>query len=312
MRIRALAVVALALVSCGGIGGRLRSDAGVELSYGPCRSANECPADESCFVEFPNGLCARACVDDSTCAGDSCQASAFGHACLHRCVTDADCRLDLRCALRNGAKVCSAPAGDAGVEPDAGSTTDAGSMRDAGSTPDAGVGRDAGSNSVDAGVTCNPASPQPDVCGYGGVCRSNGACGLIDDGTCSNVTAAIGRGYHQVWSASSSGPVIYNVFQGLPDQSDCSGSSAAFTVTVYAYSTTAFPASKSDLQGFFYFNDTGDRADIPLLLLKPSNYTPIGKTMSARFTLCADTGSKSLAAAFAFTNGNASCAALTR
>lgn len=314
MRIRALAVVALALVSCGGIGGRLRSDAGVELSYGPCRSANECPADESCFVEFPNGLCTRSCVDDSSCGGDSCQGSALGHTCLHRCVTDADCRFDLRCSVRNGSKVCSAPVADAGVLADAGLSSDAGaSVGDAGQYAyDAGSKSDAGSTPFDAGVICNPTLPQPDTCGYGGLCDPAMECGLIQDGQCANVTAAISKSNHQPWSTSSSGPVIYNVVQDSPDLSDCAGSSAAFTVTVYAYSTTAFPASKSDLQGFFVLGETGARADIPLLLLRPSNYTPTGKTMSARFTLCGDTGSTSMPAAFAFTNGNAYCAALTR
>ncbi len=197
MRIRALAVVAMALVSCGSTGGGGHSDAGVGLSYGPCRSASECLTGESCFVEFQNGLCSRSCVDDTGCGSDSCQASALGHTCLHRCVTDADCRLDLRCISRAGTRVCASPGGDAGTEHDAGSISDAGSPHDAGSVTDAGSNRDAGSAPFDAGVMCNPSLPQPDTCGYGGFCYPAMECGLIEDGTCANVTAAIGKGNHQ-------------------------------------------------------------------------------------------------------------------
>jgi hypothetical protein len=69
---------------------------------------------------------------------------------------------------------------------------------------------------------------------------------------------------------------------------------------------------KSALPGFFYYTSTGTAVDIPLNLLKQSNYTLYGNTvMGAKFTLCS-ANTSSLGIGVGFTNGNGFCTTLTR
>jgi len=176
---------------------------------------------------------------------------------------------------------------------------------------------DAGRTS-DAGTVCNSANPEPDICGYGNVCNASNGCDAIIEGTCSNVAAAVAKNNHTLWTrTTSTGPVIYKVVPAAAVQTDCAnltdgGVPSAFTLTVYAYSNSDFPANESNVQGFWYFPTNGNKVDVPGELLKPSNYTASGKNMSAKFTLCSTPGATTTQAAFAFTNGNAYCANLTK
>jgi hypothetical protein len=166
---------------------------------------------------------------------------------------------------------------------------------------------------VDAGVTCNATNPQPDTCGYGSACTQAMSCEAITNGTCSNVTSGQGRTNHMGWTTASTGPVIFNIVDEADVASDCMADNA-FTMTVYAYTApgSTFPAMKSALPGFFYYTNSGTAVDIPLNLLKQSNYTLYGNTvMGAKFTLCS-ANTSSLGIGVGFTNGNGYCTTLTR
>jgi hypothetical protein len=169
---------------------------------------------------------------------------------------------------------------------------------------------------LDAGVACSTSNPQPDTCGYGGTCYTDMRCGAVEnDVACVNIAQAITKGNYSAWNATSTGPIIYVHVDEVDVADDCTGATTPFTVSLYAYAGTAlFPTTKSGLPGFWYFDAGGNRTDIAAALLKPSNYTVSTdrKTMNAKFTLCAATGTTALAAGFAFTGGNAYCASLTR
>jgi hypothetical protein len=100
----------LFLSSCGtggGSGGGTGGGSGLSISYKPCASTNECLSGETCFLNFNNGLCTRACVGDSDCGGDYCDDLGPKNACVKRCTIDSNCRSDFSCVARSAtAKVC--------------------------------------------------------------------------------------------------------------------------------------------------------------------------------------------------------------
>lgn len=174
-------------------------------------------------------------------------------------------------------------------------------------------GTDAG---VDAGVTCNSSNAEPDVCGYGNVCTNINKCEPAAAATCANVST------HPAWTVNSTGPVIFSVTDEADVAADCAADAGVnpFTLTLAAYAgrkedggVNPFPTQKSDLPGFFYYTTTGTKVDIPLNLLKQSNYSLFSNNsvMTAKFTLCS-TSTTSVVAGFGFTNGNPFCATLTR
>jgi hypothetical protein len=166
----------------------------------------------------------------------------------------------------------------------------------------------------DAGVVaCTSSANQPDTCGYGKVCNSANTCDPVTEGTCENITKASAAD-HAPWTASSTGPVIFNVVDEATDVAADCASDNAFTATVWAYQgTTALPATKSALPGFYYYKSTGAKIDVVSSYLKESNYTQYagGAMMSAKFTLCSSNTS-ALDVAFGFANGNGYCVTLHR
>lgn len=226
------------------------------------------------------------CTTDALCnsstTGQICSTATLR--CANKCTSNSDCPSNFTCDTTSGQ--CNGGNSDAGTD----------------------GGMDAG---TDAGVTCDSMAAQPDTCGYGNVCTLSNTCEAItDDTSCSNI-ANSGR---PAWTSASTGPVIFNVVDEADDQTKCTGTDNAFTVTVYAYAAAGqtFPAMKSNLPGFFYYTSSGNAVDIPTNLLQQANYTLYGTTvMGAKFTLCS-TATSSIVAGFGFTNGNGVCKTLTR
>ena len=255
-----------------------------------CTSGSDCPASEKTCAKIGNSTATFCtCATDALCGmavpNNICNEAT--KQCTAKCTSNAGCPTGFTCSA-------------------AGNCTN-GSSSDAG----ADAGTDAGMN-TDAGVTCNNAN-QPDVCGYGNICDGNNACAALgDDRTCGNITAST----RPAWTSASTGPVIYRVDDVMPDNAAACTTGNAFTVTIYAYAAagSTFPAQKSNLPGFFYYNSAGVQTDIPTMLLLQSNYQLFANNtvMGATFTLCSTTATTSLIAGFGFTNGNSVCTTLTR
>lgn len=285
-----------------------------------CAGDAECGTGKMCHPTLKQ--CINSCTGSTDCPSSAKTCATYagaaytagGAAAFCQCSTDALCGTGQICQT-TATKTCTAKC-TASSECGSGATcnTTTGVCSGSGTVADAGTG------AVDAG--CNTNNVQPDNCRYGNACYQGNTCGAIVEGTCANVAQAVSKNNHTAWTASSTGPVIFNVVPETGVQSDCATGtdggiiSTPFTVSVYAYAgTTAFPANKSDLPGFFYLNSSGDKTDIPANLLKQSNYTVLdaaNKSIKAKFTLCGSFSATTIPAAFSFTNGNAACATLTK
>lgn len=265
-----------------------------------CTGSSDCPAAEKTCAKF-DGTAATAsspgfcqCSTDALCnnsvAGNIC--SAATKQCKAKCVGLGGCPANYSCNETSGQCV--------------------------GGGTDAGTGTDGG---TDAGVTtCNPNNSQPDICGHGSVCTSINTCEASVDGTCGNIAnaknpAAPTMARPAFNAATSTGAVIFNIVdEATNDDAFCTAPAIAFTMTIYAYAATGttFPATKSGLSGFYYFNSAGTPSDATVSV-RGSDYTQIdnGKMMSAKLTLCSTTATTSLTAGFGFSNGNGYCATIT-
>ena len=268
-----------------------------------CTGSGDCPSSAKTCATFSGNADAGGdlfcqCSTDNLCNGGSsgtliCQ-DTTSKICTAKCAANTDCG--------SGGATCDTATGK--CKP-AGTGTDAG--------VDAGV--DAGM-SLDAGVACNKANQQPDVCRYGEACFDSNTCeDITDDTSCTNITGSNRAAFNP---ATSTGPVIFKVVSEAPNNSQCVAGQTAFTVTVYAYAApgSTFPDNKSNLPGFFYYAPGGSPVtDIALNLLPPSGYTKSAdkKVMTAKFSVCpTGTGLTSWTAGFGFTGGNGYCASLTR
>ncbi|MFT3709093.1 MAG: hypothetical protein QM817_15720 [Archangium sp.] len=265
-----------------------------------CTSGSDCPASEKTCAKVNNSTstfctCATDALCNSAVPGNVCNLATLQ--CGGKCTSSANCPSGSTCNTTSG--VCSAVGGG----------TDGGS--------DAGTGMDAG---TDAGVTCNPNNNQPDTCGHGSVCTTAMTCEVKNDDTCGNIANAKDpamptQARTAFNPATSTGAVIFNIVdEATNDDAFCGTGPTAFTVTVYAYapSGTMFPAQKSGLPGFYYYDSSGAPLDaVPSV--RPSGYTQIsgGAMMSAKVTLCSNTATTSLTAGFAFSNGNGYCVNIT-
>jgi hypothetical protein len=257
-----------------------------------CTGASDCPAAEKTCARFDGTAATAATPGFCQCSTDAlCGMSTMGNVCstatkqcTAKCTSSASCPTGFTCNATSGQCI--------------------------GTTMNTDAGTDGGMMNTDAGVACNSANGQPDTCGYGNVCPTNNVCEAAPVGTCGNVST------HPAWAAGTgTGPVIYNVVDEATDvAADCTQDNP-FTVTVFAYMPAGqtFPAMKSNLPGFYYYPTSGNRVDVPLNLLRQSNYTLYqnGQVMSAKFTLCSS-ATQSIVGGFGFTNGNAVCSTLTR
>lgn len=308
------ALLSPVVVGCGSLPSF--TDSGI-VTGNSCTSDTNCQTGTICHPVLKQ--CIEACTSSAGCATGLCKrfdgtggSTYAGGFC--------QCNADSQCAVDGGtAQVCSTATLRCEAKCTATSCPTGFSCETA--TGQCKVPMDAGTHdagTTDAGVSCTTTNAQPDVCGYGNICHTADAkCDAArNDSQCTNIAEAITKGNFSAFSPlSSTGPVIYNVVDEATDlAADCVAPSTPFTVTVFAYAgTSIFPANKSALSGFWYFDATGARTDIALNLLRTTNYTASGdgKTMSAKFTLCGTAGATMLAAGFGFTGGNGYCATLT-
>jgi|LakWasMet46_HOW7_FD_contig_111_53844_length_2376_multi_6_in_0_out_0_2 hypothetical protein len=265
-----------------------------------CTGSSDCPAAEKTCAKFDGTAATTASPGFCQCSTDAlCANSIPGNVCMTATkICSAKCTATSGCP---SGSTCNTTTGQC-----SGATTDAG-------TTDAGM-------TTDAGVTCNPNNTQPDICGQGSVCTSANTCETVVDGTCSNIASAKNPAAPTMArpayvAGTSTGAVIFNVVdEATNDDAFCGAGTTAFTVTVYAYAPQGmtFPATKSALPGFYYFNAAGTPTDATASI-RPSDYTQIdgGKMMSAKLTLCSSSTTTTLQAGFAFSNGNGYCVSIT-
>ncbi len=272
-----------------------------------CTGSVDCPSSAKTCATFAGAAASDGgalafcqCSTDALCGASQVCQDTSSKICTAKCAADADCGTGVKCNTTTG-KCGGASSTDAGTKTDAGTATD-------------------------AGVTCN-SSNEPDVCGYGNVCTSTNSCEALADGTCANVTAAkdptdtsANPRARPTWTpANGTGPVVYNIVdEATNDNGACGGGAADHpaTVTVYAYAQSGFtfPAQRSALPGFWYFNSNGKPIDVtanfdPTDTKKGYTVSSDGKNASIRLTLCGSAVNP-LPAAFGFTNGNAECVSI--
>ncbi len=297
---------AASVVFAMGCGGNDTPDAGT----GACTTDATCGTGKGCHPVLKT--CVSTCSGSSDCPSSEKTCAKIGSSAASFCT----CSTNELCAAAVGANICNSATRQCTAKCTANSCPSGFTCNTTSGDCTAG-GTDAGTDAgvTDAGVACD-SNTQPGVCNYGGYCGSDNFCGVIANGTCSNVS---GR---PAWNASSTGPVIYLVTdEAVDDQTKCAnfpdgGIPTPFTVSVYAYagpSLGTFPAMKSNLPGFFYYTTGGTPNDIPLNYLQQANYTlyQTNQVMGAKFTLCGATGLSSIQTGFGFTNGNSACATLT-
>ncbi|WP_241758077.1 hypothetical protein [Myxococcus landrumensis] len=152
------------------------------------------------------------------------------------------------------------------------------------------------------------------TCKYGQFC-SSGTCTEVPAPTCANFDPAQG-GKQPIWTASSTGPIIYEVTPTFfdTDNSWCTtGRTAKARVRAYqpAGSSLTFPPQKQGLQGFFYVKVRGDEESGVGLI---TGYSTSNGGKNAEFTVnfCTTPTSTTLSIGLYFTNGNEVCGRLTR
>ena len=299
----AAAITAMGVVACGD-----------NTNTGTCTTDLDCTGEgEICHPDAQ--VCVKTCTSGSDCPSEAktCGAiSATDSRTVCQCATDQLCQtgpLGSTAVCSTSFKVCC----------DSSNTSCVGGETDGG-VPDGGMGATCDWSTEDtacaSGQVCNinagsceaPTSctgaGQATVCSYGSSCKS-GNCAPVprpDAANCSpfshnNIT----------WNPTSDmGPVIYSVQNVTDVSADCS-SGTAQTVQLMAYSPTAFPTDKNQLNGFNYINQSGSATSIPTLL-KPSKYMGGGtNNITATFTLCNSNTSGAFSAGFEFANGNQFC-----
>lgn len=270
-----------------------------------CTGSVDCPAsaktcarmDGTAGTTAAPGFCQ--CTTDAICASGTANqvCNQATKQCSDKCTSNLSCPTGSTCNATTG--VCGAT-----VATDSG-TGDAGTM-------------------TDAGVACSLNNPQPDTCGYANACGASMTCqDAVNDSACANITAAITAGNYTAWNpATSTGPVIYTHSDDSDVAAGCTGATdVAFTTTIYAYAGAnyTFPATIGAATQLSYYRSNGTRVAVNNNLVGSatnawSHYiiSNSGKNVEIKLTLCAPQGTTSLTAGFAFSNGNAYCADLTR
>ncbi len=307
---------AASVVFAMGCGGGGDTDAGT----GSCTTDATCGTGKACHPVLKT--CVSSCSGSSDCPSSEKTCAKINNSAASFCT----CSTDALCAAATTGNICNGATRQCTAKCPANSCPSGFTCDTASGNCTGGGNTDAGTDAgvtTDGGVTCSSSNFEPDVCMYANVCYSDNRCDTASNDTaCPNIAAAINGGNYTAWNPSSStGPVIYNVTDDTDVNAGCTGAGdVAFTTTVYAYAGSVnFDANITAAVQLAYYTSTGAKRPINGVQVGNtanawSSYTVSngGKNAAVKMTLCAPAGTTSLTAGFAFSNGNAYCANLTR
>ncbi|MFY0524024.1 hypothetical protein ACN28I_12925 [Archangium gephyra] len=262
-----------------------------------CTADTDCDTSEICH---PNAkMCVQTCTigDDCPESSKTCEAiSATNSTKICKCATDALCQRDERVSDASGLTcsngVCTSPGG---------------------TTPACTTDANCASGQVCSNGTCTAASATcsgegKSTCAYGQFCSSN-TCAAVPAPTCENY-----ENFTQRNELGTTGPIIFKaVTTSAALDSFCGTGSTPkrVRVTVSAYSSTPFPATKDELNGLFYVRVAGVKVDgSDIISSSAGNYTVTGTNRErADFVMsfCVAEASDTLSIGAYFTNGNFFC-----
>jgi hypothetical protein len=231
------------------------------------------------------------CKTDQLCAGEGTDlvCSTLDKVCTSKCTSDSSCGTGRSCDVAtgqckvSGPKTCTpACTGNQVCDTNTGTC-------------------------VNNGASCSGEGQS--TCIYGTQFCSSSTCQAIPAPTCDNYTAFQGKS-----SLGTTGTIIYTatVQSAAIDTAFCGNTNTKrVKVAISAYSSTAFPTNKDDLNGFFYVRVNGTTIDgAPTVSSSSGNYTVSGTNRERAqivSSLCVDPSSTTTSTGYYFTNGNFFC-----
>jgi hypothetical protein len=210
--------------------------------------------------------------------------------CTEKCTSDAACGTGRTCDTATGQ--CKAGGGG-------GKTC----------TPACGSGQVCDTNTgtcVNNGAACTGEGQS--TCVYGTQFCSSSKCAALPAPTCDNYTAFPNKS-----SLGTTGVITYSarVVSAATDSFCAAATPKRVKIALSAYSSTAFPATKDELGGFFYVRVNGTTVDgATIVSSSAGNYTVSGTNRERAeivVSLCVDSASTTTSTGFYFTNGNFYC-----
>lgn len=243
------------------------------------------------------------------------------------CTSDAQCGDDEVCQTAAG--VCVQTCEQASDCPDSAKICDALSSTDSRKVCKCQVGTSFCADEYGEGFTCSASTrvctddddtnPNPNPggscsgeaqssCAYGQFCNS-GTCAAVPAPTCENYQNFSGKS-----QLGTTGTIIYSaeVVSSNNDSTFCGATNPQrVKVALNAYSSTPFPATKDQLNGFFYVIVNGTASSGAATVSASSgNYTVTGanrENAEIIVNLCRPSNSTTTSTGFYFTNGNFFC-----
>lgn len=283
----ALSSMSLALTACGD-----------DTTAAPdtCTSNTDC---SSGFCNTAAGVCMDTCESGSDCPDTEKNCAVLPGSTntqkVCQCQTDALCKggdtsSDLVCGVSS--KRCEAPGSNTGCTKDSDCSP--------GNTCNTSTGA-----CGPAATTCSGDGKA--TCAYGNACYS-GTCSAPPAPTCKNY-----ENFANKAALGTTGPIIFNVstIGATLDSSYCPSPSAPkrAKVTLSAYSSTPFPQTANELNGFFYVVVEGTTLK-PSISSSSGNYTVSGANRERAdiiISTCVPEASKTTSLAYYFTGGNFYC-----
>lgn len=296
----AVSALSMMMMACGGEG----------------RTSLDCTADTDCLEKeicHPGAkVCVQTCTTSADCpdSAKTCDKLAGGGSStvtsnVCQCASDQLCAKDERIADASALK-CSttykACTGKTTTTPACTKDTDC----NAGETCDTSSGTGTCKPST-TGQTCS--GDGQSTCSYGQYCSSS-KCAAPTAPTCENYNNFANKS-----DLGTSGPIIFNAsfVSAATDTAFCTGSTTPkrVKVKVSAYSSTPFPATKDQLNGFFYVRVAGSAIDGAGTVSSSSgNYTVSGSKSERAdiiMNFCVGADSSTLSIGTYFKSGNFYC-----
>ncbi|WP_239014015.1 hypothetical protein [Archangium violaceum] len=144
------------------------------------------------------------------------------------------------------------------------------------------------------------------TCAYGQFC-STGTCTVVPAPTCQNYERFDQRG-----DLGTTGPIIFKATETAAVETYCSPSAPKrVKVTISAYSSNPFPATKDELNGLFWVDVDGDKhSGAAVVAAGGSNYVVSGTNRERAdivLSFCVAESSRTLSLGVYFMNGNFFC-----
>ncbi|WP_244238097.1 hypothetical protein [Corallococcus terminator] len=261
---------------------------------------DSCTSDTDCASNFCNtsaGVCMETCESAADCPDTEKECAplsgATNTAKVCQCKTNQLCNSDDSTSLVCGAvsKRCEEPGTNTGCT----SNSDCGT----GETCDTSTGQCVGGT-----TTCSGEGRA--TCAYGSACYS-GTCQAPTAPTCENYDK-----FNNKAALGTTGPIIFKVGTGAvtTDTAFCGNSTTKrVKINISAYSSTPFPATAAELNGFFYVLVNGQPTSVSISS-SSGNYTVTGTNRDRAdivANLCVLPSSNTASLGYYFTGGNFFC-----